>query len=85
MCLFENTNILETGIKMMQPDMIRTINGYKAYYVNDDMISQIYTFEVKKEKLILDMTVPDARAFFKHAQRGTRGSLRITSIKEIYF
>lgn len=49
------------------------------------MISQIYTFEVKKEKLILDMTVPDARAFFKHAQRGTRGSLRITSIKEIYF
>ena len=60
MCLFENSKILETGIKMMQPDMIRTINGYKAYYAIDDMISQIYTFEVKKEKLILDTTVPDA-------------------------
>ena len=60
MCLFENSKILETGIKMMQPDMIRTINGYKAYYTIDDMISQIYTFEVKKEKLILDTTVPDA-------------------------
>ena len=45
---------------MMQPDMIRTINGYKAYYVIDDMISQIYTFEVKKEKLILDTTVSNA-------------------------
>ena len=60
MCLFENSKVLETGIKMMQPDMIRTINGYKAYYAIDDMISQIYTFEVKKEKLILDTTVPDA-------------------------
>ena len=60
MCLFENSKILETGIKMMQPDMIRMINGYKAYYTIDDMISQIYTFEVKKEKLILDTTVPDA-------------------------
>ena len=60
MCLFENSKILETGIKMMQPDMIRTINGYKAYYAIDDMRSQIYTFEVKKEKLILDTTVPDA-------------------------
>ena len=60
MCLFENSKILETGIKMMQPDMIRTINGYKAYYTIDEMISQIYTFEVKKEKLILDTTVPDA-------------------------
>lgn len=60
MCLFENSKILETGIKMMQPDMIRMINGYKAYYTIDEMISQIYTFEVKKEKLILDTTVPDA-------------------------
>lgn len=60
MCLFENSKILETGIKMMQPDMIRTIHGYKAYYAIDDMISQIYTFEVKKEKMILDTTVPDA-------------------------
>ncbi len=60
MCLFENSKILEIGIKMMQPDMLRTINGYKAYYAIDDMISQIYTFEVKKEKLILDTTVPDA-------------------------
>ena len=60
MCLFENSKILETGIKMMQPDMIRTINGYKAYYAIDYMISQIYTFEVNKEKLILDTTVPDA-------------------------
>ena len=68
MCLFENSKILETGIKMMQPDMIRTINGYKAYYTIDDMISQIYTFEVKKEKLILDTTVPDARACLKNTR-----------------
>lgn len=37
MCLFENSKILETGIKIMQPDMIWTINGYKAHYVIDDI------------------------------------------------
>lgn len=60
MYLFENKKILETGIKMIQPDMIRTIKGYKAYYAIDDVISQIYTFEIKKEKLVLDTAVPDA-------------------------